>query len=129
MPGLMPAPAARLNTTEAAVLTKATGRIAEYLDLTNAALARVLGVSEATASRVRSGAYALKTGSKEAELAVLLIRLFRGLDAIVGGDMTAARSWFRTRNLALLGIPAELVQTVTGLTASVAYVDALRARV
>lgn len=118
-----------LPDAEAAVLTKATGRTAGQLGLTNAALGQVLGVSEATASRVRSGTYLLKPGSKEAELAVLLIRLFRGLDALVGGDAGAARSWLQTHNVALGGKPIELARTVTGLVQAVMHVDAFRARV
>lgn len=108
---------------------KAVARTAERLGLTKAALARTIGVSEASASRLRSGAYALEPGSKPYELSLLLIRLFRSLDAIVGGDEASLRSWMATANHALGGVPRELVQTATGLVAAVMYVDAARARV
>ena len=42
-----------------AVVGKAVSRAADLLGLTNAALARAIGVSEATASRLRAGTYAL----------------------------------------------------------------------
>lgn len=104
-------------------------RAADLLGLTNAALARTIGVSEATASRLRAGNYMLEPGTKPYELALLLVRLFRGLDAVVGGDEASLRSWMVTANQALRGVPRDLVQTAAGLVAAVDYVDAARARV
>src|SRR5439155_18271592 len=49
---------------QAAVLTKATLRAATQLGLTNKLLATVIGVSEATVSRMRSGDYALQRGQQ-----------------------------------------------------------------
>ena len=48
----------------APVLTKATLRAASQLGLTNKLLARVIGVSEATVSRMQSGDYLLQPGQK-----------------------------------------------------------------
>jgi hypothetical protein len=124
---LAPADAAAQAEAEARVVGKAAFRAAQHLGLSNAALARVLGISEASVSRLQAGGYLL--GRKHFELAVLFVRLFRGLDAIVGGDAESARSWLRTRNLALRGEPLALIQTVQGLAEAVQYVDARRARV
>jgi len=110
-------------------VSKAASRAADWLGLTNAALARTIGVSEATASRLKAGTYVLEPSTKPYELALLLIRLFRGLDAVVGGDEASSRSWMVAVNRALGGVPRDLVQTVTGLVAAVDYVDAARARV
>jgi hypothetical protein len=112
-----------------AIVSKAAARAADLLGLTNAALARTIGVSEATASRLRGGKHLLAPNSKPYELALLLVRLFRGLDAVVGGDEPSLRSWMVTANRALRCIPHDLVQTATGLVAVVDYVDAARARV
>ena len=117
------------SAERSAVVGKAVSRAADLLGLSNAALARTIGVSEATASRLRAGAYAVEPGTKPYELALLLIRLFRGLDAVVGGDEASLRSWMAAANRALDGVPRDLVQTVTGLVAAVDYVDAARARV
>ena len=117
------------SAERSAVVGKAVSRAADLLGLSNAALARTIGVSEATASRLRAGAYAIEPGTKPYELALLLIRLFRGLDAVVGGDEASLRSWMAAANRALGGVPRDLVQTVTGLVAAVDYVDAARARV
>jgi len=112
-----------------AVVSKAVARAAELLGLTNAALARTIGVSEATASRLRAGRYTLEPGSKPYELALLLVRLFRSLDAVVGGDAASLRSWMVAANHALGGVPRDLVQSATGLVATVDYVDTARARI
>lgn len=113
---------------EARVVAKAVVRASGLLGLSNGELARTVGLSEASASRLRAGAYAPAVNSKSFELAVLLLRLFRGLDAIMGGDGTALRSWMRAPNTALRDRPLALIQTVQGLVQVVQYVDARRAR-
>lgn len=124
VPATPPTPA----PSNATVVSKAVVRAARFLGLNNSALAGVLGLSEATISRLASGAYTLDPGSKAYELALLLIRLFRGLDAIVGGEQVPMRGWMRSPNLDLGGIPAEQVRSIAGLTNAVAYVDSVRAR-
>ena len=75
----------------ASVLSKAVVRAAEHLQLSRAALGRVLGLSAASVSRLRQGKVRLLPDSKAGELGLLLVRLFRSLDSIVG-DGEAARS-------------------------------------
>lgn len=111
------------------VIGKAAIRAADTLGLRSAALAGVLGLSEASVSRLRAESYVLDPASKSFELAVLFVRLFRGLDAIVGGDAEAARSWMTTENAALRGTPIALIRTISGLMQAVQYVDARRARI
>jgi Antitoxin Xre/MbcA/ParS C-terminal toxin-binding domain/Antitoxin Xre-like helix-turn-helix domain len=112
---------------QASVLTKATLRAATRLGLTNKLLAMVLGVSQATVSRMRGGDYTLQHGQKSFELAVLFVRLYRSLDAIVGGDDVVAGSWLKNRNTALDAKPIALIQTVPGLMNVIQYLDARRA--
>jgi len=112
---------------QAAVLTKATLRAATRLGLTNKALATVIGVSEATVSRMRSEDYTLQLGQKPFELAVLFVRLYRSLDAIVGGDDAIAGSWLKNHNAVLHAEPIALIQTVPGLMNVIQYLDARRA--
>ena len=122
----MPTLAAKPAASEA-VLTKAVLNAADKLNVNGAALAPVLGVSEATVSRMKSGDYRLDASRKEFELGVLFVRLFRSLDAIVGGDEAVARAWLANPNLALGGAPAEQIRTVTELVDVIAYLDARRA--
>jgi hypothetical protein len=118
-----PAPA----TDQPAILTKAALKAAALLGVTNKVLAKVLGVSEATVSRMQGGKYTLRREEKAFELAVLFVRLYRSLDAIVGGDDAVAASWLKNRNTALDRKPLVMIQTVSGLTHVLAYLDARRA--
>jgi hypothetical protein len=120
-------PKVNIRPAEGPVLTKAAIRAADSLDVTARMLAGIIGVSEATVSRMRKGDFTLEPGSKPFELAVLFVRLFRSLDAIVGGDEAVARAWLRNANTALGGPPAEKIRTIPGLVDAIAYLDARRA--
>jgi transcriptional regulator with XRE-family HTH domain len=122
-----PRPVPGASPDPGAVLAKATHRAAALLGLNGAALAQVIGVSEASVSRIARGERGLPPESKEGELAALLVRLYRSLDALVGHDEAARRSWMRSHNDALHGTPAELVRKAQGLVAVVAYLDGMRA--
>jgi len=113
--------------SEARVLTKAALRAAEQLGMTNKALANVIGVSEATVSRMRAGTHELQRGQKPFELAILFVRFYRSLDAIAGGDRTVAKAWLANRNTMLDAEPLALIQTVPGLMNAIQYLDARRA--
>jgi hypothetical protein len=121
--------AVREAVSEGAVTTKAALRAAALLGLSNKTLARVVGLSEASVSRMASGGYVLEPGDKSFELGVLFIRCYRALDALVHGDDQAARAWLAAPNAALGAPPVTLIQTVAGLVHVVAYLDARRALV
>ena len=112
---------------EAALLTNTVLRAADRLGIKNAALAKILGLSGPTVSRMRNGKYRLERGQKPFELAVLLVRLYRSLDGIVGGDDNVAAGWLTNKNTALDGVPLELIQSVSGLANVIHYLDARRA--
>lgn len=109
------------------VVTKAVLNAADHLGLNARALGRVLGVSEATVSRMKAGAVLLEEGTKSYELAVLLVRVFRSLDAIAGGDALVARGWMTARNLALGDTPLNKISTISGLVDVITYLDSRRA--
>ena len=96
------------------VVTKAVIAAAERLGLNAARTADILGVSAPPVSF---------------ELAVLLIRVFRSLDAIAGGDEAVAKSWLRNHNTAIGAVPADKLTTITGLIDVLSYLDARRAPV
>ncbi|WP_034994564.1 antitoxin Xre-like helix-turn-helix domain-containing protein [Beijerinckia mobilis] len=112
---------------EGPVLAKAVLRAAEHLGLTARVLGAIVGLSEPTVSRLKKGEFDLERGTKPFELAVLLVRLYRSLDAIVGGDDTVAKAWLRNDNIALGGKPIDKIQTVSGIVDAIAYLDARRA--
>jgi hypothetical protein len=119
----------RAVASESDVVTTASLRAAERMGVPQTVLGRIIGVSDASVSRMSAGTYTLAPGEKSFELAVLFVRLFRSLDAMAGGDESVARAWLRNPNLALGAEPLTLMQTVSGLVQVVAYLDAHRARI
>lgn len=114
------------NTADAAaVLTKAVTRAAERLDVSRSLLAKVLGVSPSTITRLYAGDYQLEQGRKEWEFALLFVRAFRSLDSIVGDEGTA-RKWLTSENRGLNGRPVDLIRNTEGLVRVVQYLDASR---
>lgn len=111
------------------LVARAVVRAADRLSVSARNLATIIGVSEATVSRMKRDAYTLVPGTKPFELAVLFVRLFRSLDAIAGGDDRVAASWLANPNTALGARPIEKLQTVSGLVDVIAYLDARRALV
>lgn len=109
------------------VLTKALLSASERLGVRSRVLASSLGSSEASISRLRHGRH-LNPASKEGELALLFLRLYRSLDALVGGDDEKSRQWLHANNDHLRGVPADRIQTVEGLVDVVQYLDAMRGR-
>ena len=124
----MISPAAKRSPERATVLTKAVRRAAEILDFSQKELARVLGVSAATVSRVGAGSRMLDPTTKEGELALLFLRVFRSLDALVGGNEEKARRWFHAHNVHLEGKPAAKVTSVAGLVHVAEYLDGMRGK-
>ena len=110
-------------------LTRAVLRAAELLDVPQAELAGILGVSTATVSRMSSGRYLLQPDRKEWQLGALFVRLFRSLDSITGGRDDLSRAWLRSQNEALRGIPSSLLGEIESFVRVVQYLDASRAAV
>ncbi|WP_457299870.1 MbcA/ParS/Xre antitoxin family protein [Phyllobacterium sp. P5_D12] len=114
--------------SKTAVVSKALLRSAELLGLTARELSTVVGLSEPSISRLkRSESSGGPLTGKSYELALLFIRLYRSLDAIVGGDDSVARQWMRTDNTMLGGKPLNRIKTIDGLAHVLAYLDARRA--
>lgn len=109
----------------AAVLSKAVTRAADRLNISRSLLAKVLGLSPSTVTRLYSGDYKLEQSRKEWEFALLFVRVFRSLDSIVGEEATA-RKWLNSENQGLNGRPIELIRNTEGLVRVVHYLDASR---
>ncbi|MBJ2151193.1 antitoxin Xre/MbcA/ParS toxin-binding domain-containing protein [Paracoccus sp. IB05] len=114
--------------TPGQVLGKAALRAAERLGLSARQFARVTGLSEPGVSRLKRGTAGIEEGSKTFELAAMLVRLYRSLDAITGGDEAVARAWISAPNEALGAAPVEKITSVQGLVDVCAYLDSRRAR-
>jgi hypothetical protein len=108
----------------AAVLTRALVKAGKELGLTQADLGAVVGRDRTALSRG-----SIEPGTKSGELALLLIRAYRSLFVLVGGEPAQMKHWMHTDNGHVGGVPATLVRTVPGLIRVVEYLDAIRGRV
>lgn len=123
-----PRNAARSAPDPSTVLTRALLRAAAILGLSQKDTARIVGVSTATMSRLVASGRGLTAGSKEGECALLLVRIFRAIDALLGGKEADVRAWFQAPNSHIGGVPAARVQTVEGLVHVAEYLDAMRGK-
>lgn len=121
-------PAAPARPDAGKVLTHAVLRVAGILGLSQKDTARIIGVSPATLSRMAAADRTLEPDTKEGELALLFVRAFRGLDALLGGKEEDVRAWFHAANAHLGGTPADRIQTVEGLVHVAEYLDAMRGK-
>lgn len=109
------------------VLSKAVVNTAEKLGFTKSKLSKVLGVSPATVTHLYAHSYELSPRRKEWDFGVLLVRLFRSLDALVGGSREDAQAWMNSKNKGLAGQkPADLIEKTEGLVSVVHYLDTYR---
>ena len=100
---------------KASVVSKALFRAAEALGLSSVELAGIVGTSQSTLSRIRNHKRGpIPLGSKEGELALLFLRVFRSLDALVGGYESHARAWLHAENRHVGGVPLERMMKIEG---------------
>jgi hypothetical protein len=112
-----------LHPESHAVLAKALVTAGRDLGLTQAEIGAVIGRDRTALSRA-----AIDPSSKSGELALLLIRAYRALYVLVGGEPAQMRHWWRTPNRHLDGAPVDLIRSVQGLLRVVEYLDAMRGK-
>lgn len=117
----------QVDAAPEAVLAKAVISAAGRLGLRQRDIAGILGASEASVSRLARGR-GIDPASKEGELALLFLRMYRSLDTLMGGDDRMARNWLIAHNDHLGDVPAKRLATVQGLVDVVQYLDGFRGR-
>ena len=108
---------------ERRVLAKALLNAGKAIGLSQADIGAVVGRDRTSFAR------GLDPDNKSGELALLLIRCYRGLFALVGGNPADMRHWMHTENSHTGGVPAEQVKSVQGLAEVLGYLDAIRGKV
>jgi len=106
------------------VLTRALTKAGKELGLTQADLGTIVGRDRTALSRG-----SIEPQSKSGELALLVVRAYRALYVLVGGEARQMKHWMHTANHHVGGVPVELMRTVPGLMRVVEYLDAIRGRV
>lgn len=107
----------------AGILGEALANVGRQLGMSQADLGAVIGKDRTAISRGR-----IDPASKAGELALLLIRCYRALYVLVGGNREQMRHWMHTENRHTGGVPAEQVKTVQGLSMVLEYLDAMRGK-
>ena len=111
------------------LVTQAGLAAADKLGLSIPQICQTLGVSKSKLERARKTNGAVLTG-KDYELALLIIRIYRALYAILGGNEHQIQHWIKTPNRHLQEeAPVEHMQTVQGIDLVVRYLDAMRGRI
>ena len=118
----------RSSTDPQAVLCKALFRATDYLGLTQSELGQAIGMDRTSITRLKQKG-SLDSQSKPGELATYVIRIFRDLYALMGGDQGAITHWMKTQNHHLNGQPNQLILHAQGLIHVLGYLDAMRGKV
>lgn len=112
-----------LAPERADVLREALVNAGKALGLTQADLGEIIGRGRTDISRGN-----IDPASKPGELALLLIRCYRALYVLTGGDVGTMKHWMHTPNHHTGGVPAEQIRTVQGLVGVLEYLDAIRGK-
>jgi len=107
-------------------LFKAFNNSCNALGLTREQASNILGVDPATLARNKNKGFS--PSSKQGELCLQLVRAYRSLYAIAGGDQRFMRHWLSTDNTALASKPVDLLASVVGLVRVNLYLDAMRGK-
>lgn len=110
-------------------LAIAVARAADWLGLSDAVLAEILGVSTPQITLIKAGKAAIGAHSNAFEAAVLLVRVARSLEVLSAGDQTIARAWINSPNSAFGAEPSDRMASSQELAEVVAYLDRRVARI
>ena len=120
---------AMAQQTDAELVTAAFVEAGRELGLTLAQMAAIIGVSSSTMKNYSRGAATIAS-TKDQELSLGFIRVYRALFAILGGNQEQMRYWMKTPNRHFNNqVPTELAGNYQGLAELNVYLDAMRGRV
>lgn len=116
------------NIDPKVVLAKALLDTADQLGLKQSQIASVIGVHRTAISRLKSNPK-LDPATKQGEIALLLIHIYRTVYALTGGDSEWIKYFMNSYNEATRGIPVEQIQSICGLVTVLDYVDSIRTKI
>lgn len=126
--GAIMKPSLKNNHQRDIVLTKAILNLAAFYGLTGKDLCHIIGISESTVTRLNQGKAFLSPSTKEGEIALLLLRVYRGLNSLIGNNHDKAKLWLNSDNNYFNRKPIEQLKSVSGLVEVVNYIDAMRGK-
>lgn len=113
----------RPHPEKSAVLGRSLLAAAEELGVSKAEIGAIIGRDRTTI--YRNG---VDPDSKPGELALMFIRIYRSLYALMGGDRDNMRHFLRTENRGTHGVPVEQLRQIQGMVTVCTYLDAMRGR-
>lgn len=116
----------KTEPNENVTLIKAFNNSCKILGLSRDQASAILGIDRATLVRNKDKGFDPK--SKTGELCLQLVRVYRSLYAIAGGDSTFMKHWLSSDNSALAAKPIDLLSSVVGLVRVNLYLDAMRGK-
>ena len=122
----MSVPANQLDSSQ--VLAKAVGNLLNDIKISKSDFSEIIHQSPNTVTRIFKN-QSLDPKSAPGELALLLIRVYRSLFALNGGNKNAMIHWLNTHNYHIQGVPITEMKSITGLVKVVNYLDAMRGKV
>lgn len=112
-----------IQDQEELVLTKAISNLSKFYSLSGKELSKIIGISEASASRLIHGTKFISPYTKEGEIALLLLRIYKNLNALVGNNHEKAKLWLHSANKYFSNTPIEEIKTIPGLIGVLNYLD------
>lgn len=112
----------QLNVDPNVVLAKALLNTTDQLGLKQSQIASVIGVHRSSISHLRKKPR-LDPATKQGELALLLIRIYRAVYALTGGNSEWIHHFMNSYNKAISGIPIEQIQNIQGLINVLNFVE------
>lgn len=121
-------PSNNIHHQEELVLSKALCNLVKFYSLSGKDLSKIIGISEPSASRLSQGKKLISPHTKEGEMALLVLRIYRSLNALVGNNHEKAKLWLNSQNKYFKNKPIEEMKTIPGLIAVLNYLDAMRGK-
>lgn len=118
------AAATQNRTNDRTLLAKALFNAADAMGVAKADVSKIVGRDRTGITRD-----GIDPQSKAGELALMFVRVYRGLYALVGGDRDNMRHWLTTDNEYFGQAPLQAMKTCEGLVRVVMYLDAIRGKV
>jgi hypothetical protein len=107
-----------------AELTAAVFRAAERMEIGLPMLAKIIGTSYSTITRIRNGkGPQITPGNRDGDMAQLFLRLSLALDTMFPGQQASIKKWLSSHNQHLNFIPAQGIQSPQGLVHAVTYLE------
>jgi hypothetical protein len=108
---------------KAELLGRSTLNAGEYLGLKREEIAEIVGRDRSSIQRK-----GIDPGTKSGESSLLLIRIYRSLYALFGGNQVNIKHFIDTQNRGTGGVPREQMRSIVGLVTVCQYLDAMRGK-